>query len=822
MNFRSPNPQLELESSPFSIGASASAWPECATPRRAGVSSFGIGGTNAHVVLEEAPRISERPPVVAPHLLLLSARTATALDQAKSRLASHLSAVPGIDLEDVSWTLQVGRRHFQHRAAVVADSADAAVEVLRSSGRDISAVHDGGERPVVFMFSGQGSQHARMGAGLYADEPVYRGAIDECARLLEAHLEFDIRTAIEGAGPGINETSLAQPALFLCEYALAQLWMSWGVKPAAMIGHSIGEYVAAHLAGVLTLADALALVAGRGRIMQAMAPGAMAAVHASRARVEPLIRGLAEIAAVNAPSLCAIAGQKTHIAEALRRLGQAGIETAELKTSHAFHSAMMEPALPEFRQVLEGVKLSEPAIPYISNVTGTWITGVEATSPEYWCRHLRGTVEFAKGIATIASDQTAVFLEVGPGVALSTIARMSLPKSRQLATLSSLPRPGDGEADRARMLEAAGRLWVSGVPFNWPAMHAGAEPRRIPLPTYPFERQRLVIERPTLANKGEAAPSRVAKAVDDFFYAPTWTLDASPPSAIGSLRAGTWLILRDHTESAVADALARELGARGTEAMVHDWSPPLPSGALEALSRQRKAGIAGAIVFLANKPPDAAEALLEDLTRLCETLERDRGKEPIRVIITTSSAASVFGEAVADHRAALALGGVLVLPTEFPELGMRQVDIDRSGSSDLSQIARALVWECCSDDSEFIVAYRSGHRFLRRYEKIKVPVAAPPDLPLRQRGTYLITGGTGGMGLAIARWLATAVSARLLLLARTPVPPRVEWDRWIEVHGTDDRVARIIVAVREIEASGGEVRLAAADAADREAMLRAI
>lgn len=822
VNFRSPNPQLELESSPFAIGTSASAWPECATPRRAGVSSFGIGGTNAHVVLEEAPRVADRPPTIGPHLLLLSARTATALDRAKAGLASHLSAAPSIDLEDVSWTLQVGRRHFQHRSAVVADSIDAAVNILGSSGRDISAVHDGGERPVVFMFSGQGSQHAQMGAGLYADAPVYREAIDECARLLEPHLGLDIRTIIEGTRPGINETWLAQPALFVCEYALAQLWISWGVKPAAMIGHSIGEYVAAHLAGVLTLADALALVAGRGRIMQAMAPGTMAAVHASRARVEPLVRDLVEIAAVNAPSLCAIAGQKTHIAEALQRLRQAGIEVVELKTSHAFHSAMMEPALPEFRRVLEGVRLSEPAIPYISNVTGTWITGVEATSPSYWCRHLRGTVEFAKGIATIASDQTAVFLEIGPGIALSTIARMSLPKARQLATFSSLPRPGDDMADRASMLEAAGRLWVSGVPLKWPAMHTGAEPRRIPLPTYPFERQRLVIERPTPSSERDAAPSRVARAVDDFFHAPTWTLDATPPSATSSHREGTWLILRNHTQSAVADALAREFGTRGNEAMVHDWLSPLPAGVLEALFRKRKADVAGAIVFLANQPPDIAEALLHDLTRLCETLERDRGKEPIRVIVATSNAASVFGEAVADHRAAIVLGGVLVLPTEFPELSVRQVDIDPPGCSDLSQVARTLVWECFSGDSESLVAYRSGHRFLRRYEKIKVPLAAPSDLPLRQRGAYLITGGTGGMGLAIAHWLATAVSARLLLLARTPVPPRAEWDQWMETHGTDDRVARIIVAVREIETSGGEVRLAAADAGDREAMLLAI
>jgi phthiocerol/phenolphthiocerol synthesis type-I polyketide synthase E len=822
VNFRSPNPQLELESSPFAIGTSASAWPESATPRRAAVSSFGIGGTNAHVVLEEAPKLAEPPSSIAPHLLLVSARTATALDQAKSGLASHLSVNPGIDLEDVSWTLQVGRRHFQHRVAVVADSVDTAVSILGGSGRDISAIHDGGERPVVFMFSGQGSQHVRMGAGLYADAPVYREAVDACARLLQPHLGLDIRTIMEGTRPGINETWLAQPALFVCEYALAQLWMSWGAKPAAMIGHSIGEYVAAHLAGVLTLADALALVAERGRIMQAMAPGAMAAVHASRARVEPLVRDLVEIAAVNAPSLCAIAGQKMHVAEALQRLKQAGIEVVELKTSHAFHSAMMEPALPEFGKVLEGIRLSEPAIPYISNVTGTWITGKEATSPSYWSRHLRGTVEFAKGIATIASEQTAIFLEIGPGVVLSTIARMSLPKARQSATLSSLPRPGDDMPDRASMLGAVGRLWVSGVPFDWPAMRADAEPRRVPLPTYPFERQRFAVEPPASSSESETASFRVAKAVDDFFYAPTWTLDATPPSAADVHREDTWLILRCDAERAVANALAGELGARGTEAVVHDWSPPLPDGDLEALFRQRKAGVAGAIVFLADRLPDAAEALLHDLTRLCETLERDRGKGPIRVIVATSNAASVFGEAIADHRAAVVLGGVLVLPTEFPELSVRQVDIDRSGSSDLTQVARALAWECHSNDSESIAAYRSGHRFLRRYEKVKLPSPAPSDLPLRQRGGYVITGGTGGMGLAIAHWLATTVSARLLLLARTHVPPRIEWDQWIETHDADDRVARIIAAVREIEAGGGEVRLAVADAADREAMRLAI
>jgi phthiocerol/phenolphthiocerol synthesis type-I polyketide synthase E len=832
VNFRSPNPQLELASSPFSIGTSARDWPECATPRRAGVSSFGIGGTNAHVVLEEAPRISERPPTVGPHLLLLSARTATALDQAKSRLASHLSAAPGIDLEDVSWTLQVGRRHFQHRAAVVAHSAEAAAQVLESSGRDISAVHDGGERPVVFMFSGQGSQHARMGAGLYADAPVYREAIDECARLLEPHLGLDIRTAIEGTHPGINETWLAQPALFLCEYALAQLWMSWGVKPAAMIGHSIGEYVAAHLAGVLTLADALALVAGRGRIMQAMAPGAMAAVHASRARAEPLIQGLAEIAAVNAPTLCAIAGQKTHIAEALRRLGQAGIETAELKTSHAFHSAMMEPALPEFRQVLEGVKLSEPAIPYISNVTGTWITGVEATSPEYWCRHLRGTVEFAKGIATIASDQTAVFLEVGPGVALSTIARMSLPKSRQVATLSSLPRPGEDEADRARMLEAAGRLWVSGVPFNWPAMHAGAESRRIPLPTYPFERQRLVIERPTRSAAPvvtEKVRSSFADNVDDFFYAPSW-LRSDAVDGGGPIRLdGLWLVL--DAGNPLGAALVARIGAAGGKAIrlapgqgfekLSDESyrvrPGVSADIDTVLSDGRHFSPVSGALYLwdleGGEVPGGRGALA--LSALAEALHKAKPPGEARIIVATSGAASILDERITHASKGLAVAPTLVLPTEVPDLLVRMVDIH---SRDPVSDAELLFAEAGSPDAEQFVAWRYGRRFARRYERVALAPSAASGAPFKRHGVYLITGGLGGIGLAIAKWLATHYSARLLLTGKRPLPPRSEWEDWLAGHSPRERNSNAISGVRHIEQVGGEVIVHAADAADEKSM----
>ena len=759
---------------------------------------------------------------------MLSARTATALDQAKSRLASHLSAAPGIDLEDVSWTLQVGRRHFQHRAAVVADSADAAVSILGSSGRDISAVHDGGERPVVFMFSGQGSQHARMGAGLYADAPVYRDAIDECARLLEPHLGLDIRTTIEGTRPGINETWLAQPALFVCEYALAQLWMSWGVKPAAMIGHSIGEYVAAHLAGVLTLADALALVAERGRIMQAMAPGAMAAVHASRARVEPLIRDLVEIAAVNAPSLCAIAGQKTHIAEALQRLGQAGIEVAgtqDLACLPLRHDGAGAAGVSARCSRASGFR--SPPFPTSRTSPAPGSPAQKRRRRSYWCRHLRGTVEFAKGIATIASDQTAVFLEIGPGVALSTIARMSLPKSRQSATLSSLPRPGDDIADRASMLEAAGRLWVSGVPFNWPAMHAGAEPRRIPLPTYPFERQRLVIERPTRSEApivAENARSSFADNVDDFFYAPSW-LRADVDGGKSIKLDGVWLVLDEG--SPLGSALVAGIGAAGGTAI-----RLLPGQSFEKLPDERyrvrpgvSADIETVLSDVRHSSPVSGALYLWDiegvevpgvrgalaLSALAEALHKAKSPGGTRIIVATSGAASVLDERITHASKGFAVAPTLVLPTEVPDLLVRMVDMH---SRDPVSDAEQLLAEAGSPDAEQFVAWRYGRRFARRYERVALAPSAASAAPFKRHGVYLITGGLGGIGLAIAKWLATHYAARLLLTGKRPLPPRSEWEDWLAGHSPRERNSNAISGLRHIEQVGGEVIVHAADAAD--------
>ena len=543
---------MAWEQSPFAASAKASAWLSDDGPRRAGVSSFGIGGTNAHVVLEEAPNITPVASRRDQHLLVLSAKTEAALEKATANLADYLERQPDVSLSDVAWTLQVGRQAFACRRILIVQDAPQAVQALRQPrvAPVLTGGHQGGARPVAFMFSGQGSQHPGMGAALYDAEPQYQEAIDHCAALLQPHLGLDIRKIIfakDGDGL-VNETRYAQPALFCTEYALATLWMRWGVSPRVMIGHSIGEYVAAHLAGVLSLEDALAVVAARGRLMQALPPGAMAAVHLPASELAPLLGDRVEIAAENAPGLCTISGSVDSMADVLRHLEALGIECRPLQTSHAFHSSMMESALPPFALLVRGVALSPPIIPYISNVTGTWITADQATNPNYYAAHLRKPVRFEAGVRSLAADRSLFFLEVGPGNALATLARATLGQERANVIASSLSRPRSKENDKRMMLEATGRLWLSGVSVAWQETHADARPRRIPLPTYPFERTLYAVDKAPGEEGVAKTPADLPASTESVqrLYAPSWVRDESVSATRPRVR-GVWVVIADQT-----------------------------------------------------------------------------------------------------------------------------------------------------------------------------------------------------------------------------------------------------------------------------------
>jgi acyl transferase domain-containing protein/glutamate-1-semialdehyde aminotransferase len=499
INFETPNPKLDLEHSPFYVSTKLLPWPEGNSPRRAGVSSFGVGGTNVHIVLEEAPPARVSGQSRLQQLLLLSAKTSTALATATSNLQAHLESNPDINLADVAHTLRHGRKEFNYRSCVVcSDPADAVRALSADAHRTISRQVLVRNPGVVFMFPGQGSQYVNMGLSFYQDEPVFRDIIDRCADILQPLLGLDIRsifypttTDAEAAAISLGQTCFTQPALFVVEYALAQLWQSWGIIPQAMIGHSIGEFVAACLAGVFSLEDALLLVANRGRMMWDLPRGSMLSVRLSAAALAPQLSGDLTIAAINAPALCVVSGSTTEIESLRSKLEAQEIACRLLHTSHAFHSAMMDPIVATFGDIVNQVKLSPPQIPFVSTVTGDWITDKQAIDPVYWATHLRMTVQFAPGIQTIWQQPERVLLEVGPRTTTATLARQQAGDSEQVA-ISSLSDASGNEW--AALLQAAGQLWLAGVSINWTSFEGNEIRNRIPLPTYPFERQRFWID----------------------------------------------------------------------------------------------------------------------------------------------------------------------------------------------------------------------------------------------------------------------------------------------------------------------------------------
>ncbi|MEL7406748.1 MAG: type I polyketide synthase, partial [Cyanobacteria bacterium J06558_2] len=517
LHFKEPNPEIDFANSPFYVNTKLSEWKTNGTPRRAGVSSFGIGGTNAHVILEEAPAIQASSLSRPYQLLLLSAKTSTALDTATAQLHHHLEQNPDTHLPDVAYTLQVGRRNFDYRRVVICQDLDDAVTSLGSQNPQAILNHhcQPGHTQIVFMFSGQGSQYANMGRELYEVESTFKEHVDSCAEILQSYLNFDIRSLLfpnpeetEAASSQLQQTSLTQSALFVTEYALAQLLLSWGIRPEAMIGHSIGEYVAATIAGVFSLEDALKIVAKRGQLMQQVPTGSMLAIKLPEKDVQLLLDGnetyqkFLQIAVINSPSSCVVSGTNQAVTDLEKQLSSQEVECRQLHTSHAFHSVMMEPTLEPFREVFQSVKLNSPKLRFISNVTGDWITESQVTSPDYWCQHLRKTVRFSPGISQLIHHFEGVFLEVGPGRTLSTLTRQHLDRNTKHQILTSLRHVKEQQSDVKFLLQTLSRLWLAGVEIDWSEYYTHEYRHRLPLPTYPFERQRYWIE-PNSQEQGE-------------------------------------------------------------------------------------------------------------------------------------------------------------------------------------------------------------------------------------------------------------------------------------------------------------------------------
>ncbi|HWX40536.1 MAG TPA: type I polyketide synthase, partial [Blastocatellia bacterium] len=568
LNFERPNPRIDFGNSPFFVNTCLCDWEASGAPRCAGVRSFGIGGTNAHVVLEQAPPRDRGSATKRPNILLVSAMTATAMESAAKNLAGYTSAQADVDLSDIAFTLQVGRKGMAHRMAVVCDRRDDAVALLTDpdAANVFSGYYQKGNRPVVFVFPGQGVQYPGMGSGLYQVESVFTEEVDRCLGLIDSTAASSLRALLlpngsleENSDILLQDTALAQPALFVISYALARQLMHWGIGPDAMIGHSIGEYVAACLAGVMELDYAIRIVLLRGKLLSKLPQGAMLAVPQNEAEARRTLEGMPglSVAAVNGPKLTIISGRADSIERLETSLSMAGVSSKRLRVSHAFHSEMMAPVLNEFAGAVAEARLHPPQIPYVSNVTGTFITAQQATNPEYYARHLRETVRFYQGISELMSEADRVLLEVGPSGVLQGIAGSRVNGVERAPIIQTL-RPTDRSADATALAGSLARLWACGVDINWDAFHDGEARNRVPLPTYPFERQRYWID----ANERRAGaehPKEKQADISKWFYRRSWKrspLPRRPADSGPSIGASRPRFLLFADEFGVSDRLA--------------------------------------------------------------------------------------------------------------------------------------------------------------------------------------------------------------------------------------------------------------------------
>lgn len=842
LGYEAPNPAIGFEGSPFVVNDRLTPWQRRKGKRRAGVNSLGVGGTNAHAVVEEAPESVAGDEAAFPfHLLTVSARNKAALEDGTARLSGYFAENPGLDVADVAWTLQAGRRAFDRRRVTVAETAEEAARLLAEGDPRRVFTHTvvADDPEPVFMFPGGGAQYAGMARDLYETEPVFRDWMDRGLAVLQPKLDYDVRAvwlpeagAEAEAEQRLRRPSVQLPLIMIVEYALAQLWMSWGVRPGALIGHSMGENTAACLAGVMSFEDCIGLVHLRGTLFDTVERGGMLAVALPAEALRVWIGDDLDIAAENAPGLSVATGPVAALEALEARLKAEGVECQRIAIDIAAHSRMLAPILGRFGDYLRGIRLSAPQIPFVSNVTGKMITAAEATDPEYWVRHLRGTVHFAAGLTTLSEVPGRIYIEVGPGKALSSLAGQhgTITANQVIGTLR---HPADEVPDDRYFMAMLGRVWATGGRIDWEQLWGGARRLRVALPGYAFQRQEYFIA-PAEARKAEAAWLTRTDVMEDWGWRPVWRPAYAESEALDEAPRETWLLFADtgglaakaaerlraagHVVSVVraGDAFARvaegdyvlapERGREGYDQLLRDLAAaervPTRVGHFWLVTGDRS-----------HRPGSSFFHRVQEqgfwsLFALAQAMGEE-GWPPVHVTVFTSGAQAAKGEQLAQPEKATVMGPARVIPREFPGTTVAVVDIAATAVD-------GVIEELLAKPGNAVALRRGDKRFVQGWRRMPLAEAVPEVGP----GAVLITGGFGGMGLALGEALAQGFGVPLALVARGELPPREDWAAWLR--RSDDAVAQRIRAVERLEAMGARVAVLAADVSNVEEMRAAV
>jgi acyl transferase domain-containing protein/acyl carrier protein len=859
-----PSDAVAWDRYPVTLPATTVPWPVTGRPRVAGVSSFGWSGTNAHLLVEEAPPRAERGKSPSGHVLLLSARSEAALPVMARELLASLGSEPEMEVGDVAFTTQIGRKAFDFRATIPCRDLEGARAALEEFAAVPYAIRADRRRTpaIALLLPGSGEQYVGMGRALYETEQVFRDAIGECAGTLAEPLGLDLREVIYPADPAgrigtqpllsrygepsaevdsplFQRTDVAHAAVFAVDYACAKLWQHYGVSPTMLLGYSLGEYVAACLAGVFSLEDALRLVVRRAQLLRDTPSGAMLAVAAPVSELQTWLGPELSLAARNGPMTSVVSGTEVAVEALCTRLTTRGVAHRRVPTAHAMHSSLLEPMRADVSALVASVPMRAPRIPFVSNVTGTWITPEQACDPDYWAAHMCRTVLFASGVTTLAEAAADVLLETGPGQLASLATQTLAGRPDAPSCLSSMPGRLDRTGGREFMLRTAARLWTGGVDLDWSNTYAGWLPRVVSLPTYPFERQRFwpsgaakAAHHPGSGSTRRRSDAQPRQSVREWLYEPQWR---KSPSVDHAQPEGPYLIFGD--ELGLGSQLTAKLADIGRWVTVragaefaeidHDTfeiRPGVVADYMRLMERLAALGrIPRTVVHLWSVTGESEHTTSPERIRALQrlgfesVLHLGRALAPVasagaRLLIVTDGAQRVDGGERVDPGKATIVGPCLSLAQEYPGLACRIVDlpaVSSTGPASQDHLFDELRWP----GSDTAIAYRAGERYVEEYVPVPWDGTASGNV-LRDGGTYLITGGLGNMGLLIARHIATRVrGARLVLVGRTGLPPRETWSTLLE-DTSDPALAHRVARVRDLTATGAEVLVVAADVAD--------